>query len=455
MEEYVRSTARMLEAVDARTVLSDRRVKLLLGGAIARARPRLGCPTVAELMEGRAELSRPVTPASLGVIQFSSGSTVDPKPVALTHANLLAQVAMLKQMMPGLSNDDHRGVTWLPLYHDMGLIGCLLEAAYWPADLVLIRPELFLARPALWLRAISRYRGAISPGPNFAYGLCLKRVRDDELSGVDLSVWRYALNGAEPVSPSLTTRFIERFAKWGFQAPSMLPVYGLSECSLAVTFPERGAARKTAVRGGRRIASVGRPVPGTEVEIRDGRVWVRGPSVMHEYFGNPEATARVLVDGWLDTGDLGFIEYGELFIVGRAKDVVIVRGANHAPQVFEECLDGIEGVRTGCAVAVGHVPVGGDDEELLLLVETMHPAIALKDRIVAAVVERTGIRPHTVELLEPGTLPRTSSGKLRRGEALRRYVAGALEPPKAVNALSVGAEIAKGMLSLARTRLKP
>ena len=132
-----------------------------------------------------------------------------------------------------------------------------------------------------------------------------------------------------------------------------------------------------------------------------------------------------------------------------------MRGANHAPQVFEECLDGIEGVRTGCAVAVGHVPVGGDDEELLLLVETMHPAIALKDRIVAAVVERTGIRPHTVELLEPGTLPRTSSGKLRRGEALRRYVAGALEPPKAVNALSVGAEIAKGMLSLARTRLKP
>jgi acyl-CoA synthetase (AMP-forming)/AMP-acid ligase II len=455
MDEYVRATARMLEVVNARAVLTDRRVRLLLGGAVERARPPLGCPTVAELMEGTSEASQAVTPSALGLIQFSSGSTVDPKPVALTHANLMSQVAILKQVMPGLSNDRQRGVTWLPLYHDMGLIGCLLEAAYWPADLVLIPPELFLARPALWLRAISRYNGAISPGPNFAYGLCLKRIRDDELKGVDLSEWKYALNGAEPISPTLQQRFIERFSKWGFQPPSLLPVYGLSEGSLAVTFTERDGPRKTVTRDGREMVSVGTPVPGTEIDVREGRIWVRGPSVMREYFGNPEATSRALVDGWLDTGDLGFVEDGELFVSGRAKDIVIVRGANHAPQVFEECLENVEGVRTGCAVAVGHVPRGSDNEELLLLVEAMDPIVALKDRIVAAVVERTGIRPHTVELLAPGTLPRTSSGKLRRGEALRRYVAGELSAPKPVNALSVGTEVAKSMLSFARNRLKP
>jgi acyl-CoA synthetase (AMP-forming)/AMP-acid ligase II len=455
MDEYVRSTARMLEVVNARAVLTDRRVRLLLGGAVERARPPLGCPTVAELMDGRAEASQAVTPAALGLIQFSSGSTVDPKPVALTHANLMSQVAILKQLMPGLSNERQRGVTWLPLYHDMGLIGCLLEAAYWPADLVLIPPELFLARPALWLRAISRYNGAISPGPNFAYGLCLKRIRDDDMKGVDLSEWKYALNGAEPISPTLQERFIERFSKWGFQPPSLLPVYGLSEGSLAVTFTERDGPRKTTTRDGRAMVSVGRAVPGTEIDVREGRIWVRGPSVMREYFGNPDATARALVDGWLDTGDLGFIEDGELFVSGRAKDIVIVRGANHAPQVFEECLEGVDGVRTGCAVAVGHVPHGSDNEELLLLVEAMDPIVALKDRIVAAVVERTGIRPHTVELLAPGTLPRTSSGKLRRGEALRRYTAGELTAPKPVNALSVGTEVAKSMLSFARNRLKP
>src|SRR5581483_7096521 len=183
-----------------------------------------------------------VGPESLGLIQFSSGSTVDPKPVALSHANLMAQVAMLKQVMPGLTNARDRGVTWLPLYDDMGLIGCLLEAAYWPADIVLISPELFLARPALWLRAISRYGGAVSPGPNFAYGLCLKRVRDDEMKVVDLSCWQFALNGAEPVSASLQQRFVERFSKWGFDAKSLLPVYGLSECSLAVSFTEREGA---------------------------------------------------------------------------------------------------------------------------------------------------------------------------------------------------------------------
>ncbi len=456
MDEYVRTTARMLEVVSARIVLTDRRVRLLLGGAVERAKPALGCPVVADLMEGTAQASQPVTASTLGLIQFSSGSTVDPKPVALSHANLMSQVAMLRQLMPGVDENIHRGVTWLPLYHDMGLIGCLLEALYWPADLVLLPPEAFLAKPALWLRAISKYQGVISPAPNFAYGLCLKRVRDEDLEGVDLSCWKYALNGAEPVSVALQQRFIERFSRWGFQAQSLLPVYGLSEGSLAVTFSRRGEPQHTVTRDGREIVSVGTPVPGTEVEVREeGHIWARGPSVMQKYFGNPDATAKSLVDGWLDTGDLGFIDGDALFVSGRAKDVVIIRGANHAPQVFEECLDALEGVRTGCAVAVGHVPRGADSEELLLLVEAVDPTPALRDRVISAVIAATSIRPHTVELLAPGTLPRTSSGKLRRREALRRYLAGELAAPKNVNALSVGTEVAKSVLAFARNRLKP
>jgi acyl-CoA synthetase (AMP-forming)/AMP-acid ligase II len=455
MDEYVNATARMLELVGARAVLSDRRVRLLLGGAVERARPALGCPTVVELMEGTNEAEQAVTPGALGLIQFSSGSTVDPKPVALSHANLMAQVAIIKQAMSAIDRETPRGVTWLPLYHDMGLIGCLLEALYFPGDLVLVPPELFLARPALWLRALSTYEGVTSPAPNFAYGLCLKRIRDEDLQGVDLSSWLYALNGAEPVTADLQRRFCERFARWGFQAKAALPVYGLSEASLAVTFSDRESPRRTVKHGGRELVSVGAPVAGTEVEVREGRIWVRGPSVMTGYFGNAEATARTLVDGWLDTGDLGFIEGGELFVSGRAKDIVIIRGANHAPQVFEECLEGLDGVRTGCAVAVGHVPSGADGEELLLLVEALEATPEVRERIIAAVVARTSIRPHTVELLAPGTLPRTSSGKLRRGEALRRYVGGELTAPRSVNALSVGAEVAKSMLAFARNRLKP
>jgi acyl-CoA synthetase (AMP-forming)/AMP-acid ligase II len=471
MGEYVQSTARMMTAVRARMVVSDRRVKLLLGKAIELARPELGCPTVNDLLESPAEAECAVTPHSLAVIQFSSGSTVDPKPVALTHDNVISQLAALEQLMgPG-----NVGVSWLPLYHDMGLIGCLLSAVYQAGHLVLLAPELFLAKPALWLRAISRYRATISPAPNFAYGLCLKRVHDEDLEGLDLSSWRFALNGAEPVSPETIDRFAERFSKYGFRKQALMPVYGLSEASLAVTFtspthdktimrvdPMALASAGHVLPGSRGLVSVGVPVPGAEVEVRAddgvvlaekqaGRVFTRGASVMRGYFNNPEATTRAVRDGWLDTGDVGFVHGGELFICGRAKDIVIIRGANHAPQEFEECLDAVHGVRTGCAVAVGFVPPDANDEQLLLLVEkSTEPVRDVAQRVSDAVNERTGIKPHTVVMLEPGTLPRTSSGKLRRIESLRRYLANTLDAPEQVNALSMGREIAKSVLGHAK-----
>ena len=431
LDEFHARTARMLELTQPRLVLSDARI-----GKFLRVR--------SERVEYGEPYEDPGAPDDLALIQFSSGTTVDPKPVALTHANVLANVAAIDTIVP--TDDAQAGVSWLPLYHDMGLIGCLLLAVAHPGPLTLLPPEVFLARPALWLRAISRKRATLSVAPNFAYGLCARRIRDEELEGVDLSSWRFALNGAEPVAPGVLRRFADRFARFGFDEKALMPVYGLSEASLAVTFtpPRRGP--RTIQSGRRELASVGAPLPGVDVDLRDGRIFVRGPSVMREYFGNPEATRDTLKDGWLDTGDLGFVEDGELFVSGRAKDVIIVAGRNHAPQEFEDALDGLPGVRPGCAVAVGRP--GDEGEELVLLVEQSDDLAA--DAVSARVVERTGIRPNAVQLLAPGTLPRTSSGKLRRAEALRQLMADELKPPDKVTLLHLAKEAARSMLARPR-----
>jgi acyl-CoA synthetase (AMP-forming)/AMP-acid ligase II len=471
LDEYHRSTARMLGTVGARIVLADGLVRRLLGRAIEDARPTLGCITIEELAHDPWR-SRPlprVEQDDLALIQFSSGSTVDPKPVALSHGNLLAQCAALESFFPTHAPDGtllrgRTGVSWLPLYHDMGLIGSLLLAVYAPGRLALIPPELFLARPALWLQTIARHRALVSPAPNFAYAYAEKRIRDDELAGVDLSSWRFALNGAEPIAPKVMKRFAERFSRHGFDPAAMKPVYGLAEASLAVTFPRSTDGARDLPHGGRPIVSVGAPIPGVTVRVDAeshravGRIHVRGPSVMREYFARPGETARTVVDGWLDTGDLGFVDDGELFVCGRAKDVIIVRGANHAPQAFEDPLDEVDGVRAGCAVAVGWVPPGGDGESVVLLVERSSETTGdatgdLEDRIRAAVLERTGVRPDVVRVLPPGTLPRTSSGKLRRGEALKRFAEGKLDPPAAVTRLHIAKELVRSTLAFARTRL--
>jgi len=440
MEEFQRRTARMLQVSGARVVLSDGRISRFLGVAVANARPPLGLQRVRQ----GPPIAVRSSPGDLLLIQFSSGTTVDPKPVALTHANVLANIAAIETIVPG--DDAQAGVSWLPLYHDMGLIGCLLLAVYRPGPLTLIPPEVFLARPAIWLRAISRKRATISVAPNFAYGLCVRRVRDPEMEGVDLSSWRFALNGAEPVAPAVLRRFSERFAPNGFDGRALMPVYGLSEASLAVAFTPSGRGPRTWIAGGRELASAGAPLPGIDIDVRGGRIFVRGPSVMQGYFGNPAATQETLIDGWLDTGDLGFVDGGELFVSGRAKDLVILRGVNHAPQEFEDALDGVDGVRPGCTAAVG-LPTD-EGEELVLLVETDGAADA--EWIRGRVIERTGIRPSEVHLLAPGTLPRTSSGKLRRSEALRQLLAGELRSPDPVTLLHVAKETARSLLARMR-----
>jgi len=467
LDEYHRGTAAMLRAVQVALVVTDERIHPILGVAAADAATRLGCVTPSGCTRVGGHEINPETRTvadDVAMIQFSSGTTHDPKPVALTHGNLLYNIAAIADYFAGGGMPDPVGVTWLPLYHDMGLIGNLLTAFYLSRPLVLLPPELFLAVPAAWLRAISRHRGTVTAAPNFAFGLCLDRIRDDELTGVDLSSWRLCLNGAETISAEVARRFSDRFGRWGFAASALTPCYGLAEASVAVTFkPAKSTFKTVGARaeslasagvvepGDKELVSTGRPLAGVEVEIRDddsgplpagrvGRIVVRGPNVMAGYLGRTDLTEQVLHDGWLDTGDLGFLHDGELFVCGRSKETVIIRGANHAPQDFEAALGGLPGVRTGCAVAVGYIPAESQGEALAMLVETTSDAPpGLASDVAARVLQRTGITVDHVELLASGTLPRTSSGKLRRLQARAQWLAGTLSPPQKVSVLSQGA----------------
>jgi fatty-acyl-CoA synthase len=491
LQEYLVRTARMLDAAGARLVLAEPRIRRFLGEAVAPVRPALGCLTLAELAaaaEGAGAAPVPAAGGDVALVQFSSGTTVAPKAVALSHGALVSQVEVLSACWPDEEGLRHSCASWLPLYHDMGLIGCVFPALARDATLTLLPPEVFVARPALWLRAIARYRATISPAPNFGYSFCLNRVADAEMEGFDLSCWRAALNGAEPVAPAVLRAFAARFARWGFSPASLTPVYGLSEAALAVTFSALGQPfrsgrfdREALAREGRarrveeercargvEIVSVGRPLPGFRLSLRDeagrdvaaggvGRVWVRGPSLMDGYLGDPEATARTLVDGWLDTGDLGVLDGGELYLTGRAKDVIILRGRNHSPAEIEQAVDGVPGVRAGCAVAVSWLPDGASGEVLALFVErsrraTAMAAAAMPESCREAVLGATGLVVERVEVLEPGSLPRTSSGKLRRSEALRLYLEGGLAPPAPVNVFRLAGAVARSSLAYARWR---
>ena len=483
LDEYHRRTAAMLQAARARLVLADARVRRLLGPAVLAADPPLGCLALDALPSAPARPAQ-VAPDDLGLVQFSSGTTVEPRPVALAHRALVSQARLLNAHWPDREGAAHSGVSWLPLYHDMGLIGCILPALERPGQLTLIPPEEFIVRPALWLQAISRYRATLSAAPNFAYALCTRKVRDEEMDGVDLSSWQVAINGAETVVPEVIRAFAGRFARWGFRPAAMTPVYGLSEAALAVTFSDpwqpcrsrrfdRAAlavGRAQPADDGLELVSVGRPLPGFEVAIVDdrpgtladgrvGRVLVRGPSLMTGYLHQDEATANALRDGWLDTGDRGFLLDGELHLTGRDKDILIVNGQNHAPEELERATEAVAGVRAGCAVAVAFRPDGAVTDEVLLLVEAARDA-AVGDRAGLArqcaerVLAATGVVPARVEVLPPGTLPRTSSGKLRRQEALRRYLDGTLTPPKRVTAALLAGETVRSGLAFLRARLR-
>ncbi|MEM1244778.1 MAG: AMP-binding protein [Acidobacteriota bacterium] len=454
--DYAARTCAMLAAVDACWLVTDARLRKRLRSVLEDVK-ELVVLDVDEL-EGSTE-ARGVArdPEDFALVQFSSGTTGSPRPVALTHRALLAQARILNSFWPDEADGpSHSGVSWLPLYHDMGLVGGLLPVLLRPSRLSLLSPESFVSRPALWLQTISRKRATVSAAPDFAYRLCVERVRDDQLEGVDLSTWRFALNGAEAVSSRTLQQFGERFAPWGLRPEALTPVYGLAEAALAVTFSapetsfvarrfersslEAGTARPSA--DGVDIVSVGRPVPHFEVEIRDvsgkpapegcvGSVWARGPSLFAEYLGQPEATAATLQEGWMNTGDLGFFDDGELFLCGRDKDVLVLNGRNIDPTWVERAVAAAEGVLWGGVVAASWELGADDGERLVVLAErslpAARPASEIVDDVRRAVLRETGLRAERVALFQPGDLPRTSSGKLRRQAAAEHYFSGRLE----------------------------
>ncbi|MBI4576845.1 MAG: amino acid adenylation domain-containing protein [Planctomycetes bacterium] len=431
-------------------------VGLATGEVLQRQGPKLS--QVALLKELRwlatdaATEAAPASPAAtrpgdLALLQYTSGSTGTPKGVMLDHRNLLGHAAQLHE---GYGSREWPGtpvVSWLPTFHDMGLVSGLLAPLYSGRPCVMLSPASVAHRPLRWLEAISRHRATGSGGPNFAYELCVRRVPPEGRRGLDLSCWRVAFCGAEPVRAQTLDRFAEAYAPFGFRREAFLPCYGLAEATLAVT--GRGAPPRPDVPLESPL-SCGRPLEGVEVRIVDpasgrprppggeGEIWVAGPGVARGYWGRAEETERTFrarIEGeeggpWLRTGDLGFLREGELHVTGRARDLIIIRGVNYHPQDLEATVEGCHPALEWGGAAAFSIDADGE-EGLAIVAEARRSARrAVKgavDDVRAAVTEAHGIVPRAVALLQPGRLPRTSSGKVRRAACREAFLAGTLE----------------------------
>ncbi|MGA9582328.1 MAG: fatty acyl-AMP ligase [Allosphingosinicella sp.] len=406
-----------------------------------------------------AELPK-AAPDDIAYLQYSSGSTRFPHGVAVTHRGLLNNLAAHSHGMEVIETD--RCISWLPFYHDMGLVGCLLSPMANQISTDYLKTEDFARRPLAWLDLITRNQGTTgSYSPTFGYDICARRV--SSLTNVaerfDLSRWRIAGNGADMIRPDVMQAFVDAFAPAGFDAKSFCPSYGLAEATLAVTIMPPGEGivvelvEETTLSGDgkmhrdrpqryRAIVNCGKPARDMEIEIRDedgatlgnreiGKVHCRGPSVMVGYFRDEEATAACMdPDGWLDTGDMGYLSDGYLYIVGRAKDMIIINGKNHWPQDIEWAVEQLPGFKAG-DIAAFSITTPGGEETPAVLVQCRTSDIEERSRLREIIRERvraiTGMNC-VIELVPPRTLPRTSSGKLSRAKARSLYLTGEIQP---------------------------
>ena len=457
LEDHLRRQMAVLNncrAVTLITVPEARQLAHLLRAQVISLR---SVTTVAELIGVRATFHSPsIGSQDVAFLQYTSGSTGNPKGVILTHDNLLANIRADGRAIKANPSDIF--VSWLPLYHDMGLIGAWLGTLYFATLLVIMSPLSFLTRPQRWLWAMHRYGGTLSASPNFGYELCLSHIDENTLEGLDLSRWRVAFNGAEAVSPETIERLCQRFARFGFRAETMFPVYGLAESSVGLAFPPLNrppqidhVQRKALMNAGRalsaassephalRFVSCGRPLAGHQIRIVDsadrelperyqGRLQFRGPSSTSGYFRNPEATAALFHGEWLDSGDLAYMAAGEIYITGRAKDIIIRAGRNIYPEELEETVGNIEGIRKGRVAVFGSMDPKSGTERLIVLAETREKDAEilahLRSQIKAVATDLVWTPPDDVVLASPNTILKTSSGKIRRTSCRKLYERG-------------------------------
>ncbi len=455
IEEHIRRHRKILANAGTRILITVPEIKSVARLLMSQV-PELK-KIVTDTLHGEPE-PLPLTHKEndIAFIQYTSGSTGDPKGVILTHGNLLANIRAMGRACRVTADDVF--VSWLPLYHDMGLIGAWLGSLCLGYRLVVMPPLSFLARPVRWLHTIAKYRGTLSASPNFGYEICATRLRDQDLEGLDLSSWRMACNGAEPVIPDTLRRFQERFTPYGLRPEALAPVYGLAECSVGLLFPEPGsgvridrvsrekfaAGHAMPATGGEaalEFVRCGRPLPGHQVRVvdgqdrelperREGRLQFKGPSATSGYFRNPAETKKLFRGEWLETGDLAYFAKGEIYLTGRVKDVIIRGGRNIYPHELEEIVGNIDGIRKGCTAVFGSVKERGETERLVVLTESRHTEAETLDRlrrqIAEATVDLLDMPPDDVVIGRPGTVLKTSSGKIRRSACRQLYESGHL-----------------------------
>ena len=457
---HVRTRASILANARASLLVSVPEAQFI--GRILRAeQPWLRHAVSVAALRGHGSTDRTAAAAGsdIALIQYTSGSTGEPKGVVLTHGQLLANIRAMG-VAAGASSSD-RFVSWLPLYHDMGLIGAWLGTLYHAIPLVLMSPATFLARPATWLQAIDRHRATISAGPNFAYEIAASKIDDDEVEGIDLACWRLAFNGAEPVRAATLERFAARFARYGFDGRALTPVYGLAESAVGLAFPPllrgplvdridadvlRREARAVPLAAGSPapgldVVCCGRPLPEHELRVVDdhgrelparceGRVEFRGPSATSGYYRNPVATARLRHGDWLDTGDVGYIAGGELFLTSRAKDLIKRGGHALHPYDLEAAIGEVGGIRKGCVAVFGTSDRARGTERVIVVAETTATDAAarqaLRAKLAGIAASQLDGPADEIVLVAPHTLLKTSSGKLRRAACRDLYERGQL-----------------------------
>jgi acyl-CoA synthetase (AMP-forming)/AMP-acid ligase II len=413
-------------------------------------------------------------PDDIAFLQYTSGSTSDPKGVMVTHGNLIENLEMIRLTLDNTGQSTY--ASWVPLYHDMGLILNVLQSLYLGALCVLLAPVTFIQRPLRWLRAIHDYRAEVAGAPNFAFDLCVQRFRADQVKDLDLSCWKLAFNAAEPVRADTIERFATTFSPYGFEPRVMYPLYGMAEATLLISAGRRGAGpvirtvsrdafqrHQVAAPAGRedahRVVGCGRNIIGQRIAIVDpetrrrleadriGEVWVGGPHICKGYWSNPATTSSTFqarIEGedelWLRTGDLGFMdEAGELFITGRIKDVIIVRGINYYPQDIENTVyDSHPALRRHCGAAFSVLTENNEEKVILVQeVERTHRRDIEIEEIVACIREAVAneheIALDSILLIRPGTIPKTTSGKIQRSAARRMWLQNSF---KAIDMLS-------------------